>query len=133
MNRSKAVLRAVLTAILATAAACCLSACETTGGDPQLTGNTRVELVDWHITGLMVINCPVAWVRVANYNNVPIKDVLIQYNTYDEHGTPLDQATYVIEGEIGPGNIKNFIEQYLGLVNVHSERLSIKLISVKRG
>lgn len=130
MKASMAVLHVALMAILAI---CSLTGCEATGGDPELTKNARVELVDWHITGLMIINCPVAWVRVANYNHEPIKDVLIQYNTYNDHGEPLDQGTYVIEGEIGPGQFKNFIEQYLGLVNLHSERLSIKLLSVKRG
>ena len=38
-------------------------------GDAALTQNTRIELVDWHISGLWVINCPVCWIRVANYNN----------------------------------------------------------------
>ena len=102
-------------------------------GDPDLTVNTRVDMVDWHITGLWIINCPVAWLRVVNYNQVPIKDVTFQYNTYDVEGHPLDQGTYTIEGEVYPGQSKNFIEQYLGLVHLHSDKLSIKLLSVSPG
>lgn len=102
-------------------------------GDQALTANTHLELVDWHITGLWVINCPVAWFRVHNYNSVPIKDVTLQYNTYDFDGKPLDQGVYTIEGEVPPGNSKNFIEQYIGLVHLHSDKLSVKLLSVSPG
>lgn len=99
-------------------------------GNAELTANTRLELVDWHVTGLWIINCPVAWVRVYNYNQAPIKDVTFQYNTYDHEGRPLDQGVYTLEGEVYPGQTKNFIEQYLGLVHLHSDKLSLKLISV---
>jgi hypothetical protein len=98
-------------------------------GDGGLTKNTYVELVDWHISGLWVINCPVAWVRVANYNNVPVKDIVINYRTYDFEGHALNTGTYTLEGEIAPGNVKNFIEQYLGLVDLHSEKLSVQIVA----
>jgi hypothetical protein len=87
-------------------------------------------LVDWHISGLWIINCPVAWVRIKNYNAVPIKNILLQYNTYDEDGRPLDEGTCPIEDVMAPGEVRNFIEIYLGLVDIHSEKLSVKLLSV---
>jgi hypothetical protein len=114
-----------------------LSGCDTlAGGDAQLTSQTYFELVDWHISGFWVVNCPVAWVRIKNYNAVPIKEITFQYNTYDYDGTPLDQGTYTLDGPDGtvPANsVHNFIEQYLGMVNLHSEKLSVKLLSVKLG
>lgn len=111
-----------------------LSACTSLlGGDAGLTQRTYFELVDWHISGLWVINCPVAWVRVANYNEVPIKNITFQYDTYDYDGTHLDHGTYTVEDSVPPRTVKNFIELYLGLVNLHSERLSVKLLSVSRG
>lgn len=99
-------------------------------GDPELTRRTTCQLVDWHISGLMIINAPVAWLRVTNYNSVPIKDVTVQYNTYDTEGHPLSEGTYTIEGVVQPGTMKNFIELYLGIVDLHSERLTVKLLSV---
>jgi hypothetical protein len=111
-----------------------LNSCELSPNfDGGLTANTRCELIDWHITGLWVINCPVAWIRVTNYNNQAIKDITFQYNTYDANGRPLDEGTFTIEGTVPPGQVKNFIELYLGLVDLYSERLSIKLISVSSG
>jgi len=111
-----------------------LSACESVPhGEPGLLENTQLQLVDWHITGLWVINCPVAWVKVWNNNSVPIKEITFQYNTYDASGQALDQGTFTIDGEVQPGQMKNFIELYLGVVSLYSERLSIKLISVSRG
>ena len=109
-----------------------LSGCGVEPGDPSLTKNTYIELVDWHVSGLWVINSPVAWVRVANYNNVPIKEITFQYNTYDYQNKPLDQGTYTVDGVVPPGNVKNFIELYLGLVNLDSQKLNVKLLSVKR-
>jgi len=106
------------------------SSCSTEVGDKGLTERTYVELVDWHISGLWVINCPVAWVRVKNYNSVPITNIKFQYNTYDGEGNPLDQDTYILEESVPPGGVRNFIELYLGLVSLHSEKLSIKLLSV---
>jgi hypothetical protein len=44
-----------------------------------------------------------------------------------------DQGTYELEGEVAPGEVRNFTEQYLGLVNTHSECLSIKILSVDEG
>lgn len=109
-----------------------LTGCAAVGGDNELTSHTRFELVDWHISGLWVINCPVAWVRVKNYNPVPIKNITFQYDTYDVDGNHLDQGTYTVEDTVDPGAVRNFIEQYLGLVNLHSDKLSVKLISVDR-
>lgn len=113
----------------------CAFACGCTpeGGDMALTQNVRLEMVDWHIAGLWVINCPVCWLRVYNYNNVPIHDVTLSYVTYDFDGKPLDKGTFVIDGTVPPSNIKNFIEQYIGLVSLESDKLSIKLESVKGG
>lgn len=102
-------------------------------GDAGLTQNTRIELVDWHISGLWVINCPVCWIRVANYNNVPIKDVTLKYQTLDFDSKPLDQGTYTLDGEVGPGQVKNFIEQYVGIVQVESDKLKIELSTVHPG
>ncbi|HEY9714361.1 MAG TPA: hypothetical protein V6C72_12900 [Chroococcales cyanobacterium] len=100
-------------------------------GDAELTKNVYIELVDWHISGLWVINCPVAWIRVRNYNNRPVKEITIQYNTFDVEGKPLNQGTMTIENStVGAGQVKNFAEQYVGLVDLRSEKLSVKLVSV---
>ena len=99
-------------------------------GDAELTKRTYLELVDWHVSGLWIINCPVTWIRVANYNAVPIHDIVFQYNTYDYEGKPLDEGTYTIEDSVAPGTTRNFIELYVGLVNLHSDKLSVKLLSV---
>ena len=69
---------------------------------------------------------------MTNYNQVTIKDVVVQYSSFDEAGNPLDQGTFTIEGTVAPGQTKNFIELYLGLVSLYTERLSIKLLSVQR-
>jgi nucleotide-binding universal stress UspA family protein len=100
--------------------------------DAALAQRTSATLMDWHISGLWVINCPVAWVRVTNYNTVPIKDITIEYRTYTADGKPLDHGTYTIDGSVAPGATKNFIELYLGLVALESERLTVKLLSVKK-
>jgi hypothetical protein len=110
-----------------------VTACTPELGDDTLTQNTRVELVDWHVSGLWVINSPVCWIRVANYNNVPIKDVTIKYQTFDFDSKPLDQGTYTIDGEVGPGQVKNFIEQYVGIVQVESDKIKVELSTVHRG
>jgi len=107
-----------------------IAGCSEPAGDPALTKNTYMELVDWHVSGLWVINSPVAWVRVANYNGVAVKDITFQYNTYDYDNTPLDQGTYTIEGTVPPGQMRNFIELYLGIVSLHSQKLNVKLLSV---
>ncbi len=110
---------------------CLLTACipgET--GDNDLTKNTYAQLVDWHVTGFWVINCPVAWIRITNYNHVPIKDIQLQYCTYDYYGQKLNEGHYTIEYTVPPHSVKNFAELYLGLVDLHSEKLSVKLESV---
>ncbi len=122
----------VVSAIGLAAAACLtLTGCSLHTDDTGLTRNTRVDLMDWHVAGLWVINCPVAWLRVTNFNNVPIHEITIQYNTFDINGKPLDHGTFTIEGTVPPGQSKNFIELYLGLVDLYSERLSIQLLSVE--
>ncbi len=110
-----------------------VTGCTAEPGDSALTANTRVELVDWHISGLWVINCPVCWIRVANYNTVPIKDVTVTYDTYDFDSKPLDHGTYTLDGEVGPGQVKNFIEQYVGIVGVESDKISVHLSTVHPG
>jgi uncharacterized protein YcfL len=107
-----------------------LSACGGNHGNPELTRNTTIELVDWHITGLWVINCPVAWVRVTNYNSVPIKDVTFKYYVYDENGVKKNEGDFTCEGVVMPNTKKNFIELYLGVTDLHSDRLMLKLVSV---
>lgn len=98
--------------------------------DAALTRNVRLELVDWHIVGLWVINCPCCWFRVENYNDVPIKNVTFRYKTYGYNGELLTTGTYTMEGEVAPGRAKNFIEQYIGLVDLESDMLSVELVSV---
>jgi hypothetical protein len=110
-----------------------LTGCEVPDSEEQiLTRNTQILLMDWHVAGLWVINCPVAWVRVFNYNQVPIKEITFQYNTFTEEGQPLNEGTFTIEGSVEPQTTKNFIELYLGLVDLPSQRLTIKLLHVKR-
>ena len=100
-------------------------------GDPELTKNVYLELVDWHVVGLWVINCPVCWIRVKNYNNVPIKNVCFRYKTYGYEGELLTVGTYKMEYEINPQQAKNCIEQYIGLVDLESDMLSLELVSVE--
>lgn len=102
------------------------------GTDAELSKNVYMELVDWHISGLWVINCPVAWMRVLNYNNVPVKNPKVSYATFDYEGKRLSTGTYTMEGEVPAGQVKNFIEQYLGLVDLHSDKLAVKFIGVER-
>ena len=99
-----------------------------TGG---ATTNTQLSLVDWHISGLWVINSPVAWLKVTNYNSVPIHDIELEYQTFDNTGKPLDKGTFTLEGTVAPHTTKNFIEQYLGLVDLYTEQLKVRLVSVK--
>jgi hypothetical protein len=107
-----------------------LNGCATESADAALTQNVIFELVDWHISGFWVINCPVAWVRIKNFNKVPIKNITFEYDTFDVDGKFLDKGTCTLEGEVEPGVVKNFIEQYLGLVSLPSDKLSVKLLSV---
>jgi hypothetical protein len=99
--------------------------------DSRLTKYTYLELVDWHISGFGIINSPVAWVRVSNYNPVPVKDIVLKYTTYDFERHVLNEGTYVIEETVPPGVAKDFIELYLGLVDLHSEQLSVQIQSVR--
>jgi len=93
----------------------------------------RCELVDWHPANAFgVIRCPIAWIRITNYNNVPVKHVKVQFTTYDITGELLNKDTYELEGEVPPGSVQNFTEQYLGLVSTHSEKLGVILASVDR-
>jgi hypothetical protein len=107
-------------------------------GDPELTKNVHLELVDWHIVGLWVINSPCCWIRVANYNNVPVKNVTIRYKTFGYRGEMLNESTYTLSGAtpadavVKAGSVKNFIEQYIGLVALESDMLSVELVSVER-
>ena len=107
-------------------------------GDPELTKNVHLELVDWHIVGLWVMNCPCCWVRVANYNDVPVKNVTIRYKTFGYKGEKLTEGTYTLSGAtpadavVKAGSVKNFIEQYIGLVELESDMLSVELVSVER-
>lgn len=96
-----------------------------------LTRSTSLVLMDWHISGLWVINSPVAWVRVFNNSDLPITEVTFEYSTFDNNGKPLDKGTFTIEGTIPPRCHKDFIELYLGLVDLYSENLSVRLLSVK--
>lgn len=125
--------RRLSVALLAVVFCCTLSACEIhTPEDEAISQRTQIVLMDWHVAGFWVINSPVAWVRVYNYNQVPIKDITFQYNTFDEEGHPLNQGTFTIEGTVPPMTSKNFIELYLGLVDLPSQRLSIKILSARR-
>ena len=99
-------------------------------GDASLAQNVKVELVDWHISGLWVINAPVVWIRVINYNRVPVKDVTVAYQTFDFDGKQLDHGTYTMDGNVDPGSVRNFMEQYLGIVSVESDKIAIQLHSV---
>ncbi len=101
-------------------------------GDSAMAKNVYIELVDWHIVGLWVINCPCCWIRVVNYNNVPVKNVHIRYKTFGYSGELLSQGTYTIDGTVPAGGTKNFIEQYVGNVDLESDMLTVELESVER-
>ncbi|MBY0357945.1 MAG: hypothetical protein K2W82_08075 [Candidatus Obscuribacterales bacterium] len=125
-------IRRVSALLIAFGASFLLSSCaELDLNSAELTRNTTIELVDWHVVGLWVINSPVAWVRVTNYNNVPLHDITFEYDTYDLNGKFLNKGEYTIEGTVQPHSSKNFAELYVGLVDLYSERLSIKLLRVK--
>src|SRR5580704_17231876 len=97
-RKSKGFRRIILVVIIVLGCSCTsLSACSVEPGDPDLLRNVYTELVDWHISGFAVINCPVAWVRVQNLNAIPIKNITLQYATYDIDGHLLNEGTYVIE------------------------------------
>ena len=101
--------------------------------EPGLSSHTRLELIDWHISGLAIINSPVAWVRVWNDNTVSISDIVLKYTTYDYEGHQLNEGTYTLDDKvIPPGQMRNFIELYLGLVDINSEQLTVQIQSVRR-
>jgi hypothetical protein len=133
VEKPAAICRKLLTGSFCALLSLSLNACSPEAAtDKDITANTRIELVDWHISGLWVINSPVCWIRVSNYNAVPIKEVTVNYTTYDYDGKPLDHGNYTIDGEVPPGTAKNFIELYIGLVNVDSDQLSVTLESAKQ-
>jgi len=104
--------------------------------DPELTKNVRVELLDWHVSGLWVINSPVCWFKVYNYNNVPITDITVTYQTFDFDGKVLDKGTYTLldAGEpavVQANSPKNCVEQYVGIVSLESDKLSTALKGVR--
>jgi len=101
--------------------------------DPELLKHTRLELVDWHISGLGIINSPVAWVRIWNDNSVPIGDIVLSYVTYDYEGHQLSDGTCPIpDAKVDAHQMHNYIELYLGLVDVRSEQLTVQIQSVGR-
>jgi len=111
-----------------------LSGCGTESGDEALTKKVYMELVDWHVAGLWIINSPVAWVRVMNYNKVPVKEITFEYFTYDFQGKLLNRGTYTVpDGVVPAGGMKNFIELYLGCVDLNSQQLQVRLSSVRSG
>ncbi len=101
-------------------------------GNRDLAKNVHVELVDWHISGLMIFNTPVCWIRVCNYNSVPVKDVRVKYKTFGYNGQILSEGTYTMEGTVGPRSVKNFVEQTVGLVDLESDMLSIEMDAVEQ-
>lgn len=101
-------------------------------GNRDLAKNVHVELVDWHISGLLIFNTPICWIRVVNYNNVPIKDVRVRYKTFGYNGQQLSEGKYTMEGSIGPRSVKNFVEQTVGIVDLESDMLSIELDAVEQ-
>ncbi len=112
----------------------CTSGCidnNVASSQDKLTKNVTVQLVDWHIIGLWVVNCPSAWVCVNNYNNVGIKNITIRYKTYGYQRQVLDTGLCTIEQKVPAGGMKNFTEQALGLVNIESDMLSIELVKVE--
>lgn len=101
--------------------------------EPTLSSHTRLELIDWHISGLAIINSPVAWVRIWNMNTVPIGDIVLKYTTYDYEGHQLNEGTYTLDDKvIPPGQRRDYIELYLGLVDINSEQLTVQIQSVHR-
>ncbi|MBX3153186.1 hypothetical protein KF728_23695 [Candidatus Obscuribacterales bacterium] len=108
------------------------SGCTThTIGNAELSRNVYVELVDWHVSGLWIFNTPICWIRVVNYNDVPVKDVRVRFKTFGYNGELLSNGTYTMEGSVGPRSVKNFVEQTVGLVDLESDMLSIELDAVE--
>lgn len=125
----------VIKVLLSLLLAGCLTACSNVDTKPstdRYTRNVEIRLEDWHIIGLWVLNCPSAWIRVVNKNNVPIKNITIRYKTYGYKREVLDTGICTIEQRVEAGCTKNFTEQALGLVNLESDMLSVELIKVEK-
>jgi hypothetical protein len=121
-----------LVAALATCVAVTSSCTTHTVGSKELARNVYVELVDWHVSGLWIFNTPICWIRVVNYNNVPVKDVRVRFKTFGYNGEQLSNGTYTMEGSVGPRSVKNFVEQTVGLCDIESDMLSIELDAVEK-
>ena len=121
-----------LIAAMVTCAAVSTSCSTHTVGSKELARNVYVELVDWHVSGLWIFNTPICWIRVANYNNVPVKDVRVRFKTFGYNGEELSKGTYTMEGTVGPRSVKNFVEQTVGICDIESDMLSIELDAVEK-
>jgi hypothetical protein len=104
--------------------------------DPELSKNVRIELVDWHVSGLWVINSPVCWFKVYNYNQKAVTDITIAYETFDFEGNALDKGTYTLldAGEptvVQANSPKSCVEQYIGIVSLESDKLNCVLKGVR--
>lgn len=96
-----------------------------------LRKNTFVRIVDWNSDWFLFLCWPSIWLKVRNYNSLPIKNVTIRYRTYNDEGKLLNEGTHVLAGEIKPGESKNFFSQSPGLIDFASSKLSVDLVNVK--
>lgn len=95
-----------------------------------LKRNTAVKIVDWNSDWFLGLCWPVIWLRIANNNTLPIKNAKIRYRTYDSDNQMLNEGTYCIEGEVKPGERKNFFGQTPGIIDIRSAKLSVELVTV---
>lgn len=130
-RKSRLISVSVMAATLLFCATFTTSCSTPTVGNAELARNVYVELVDWHVSGLWIFNTPICWIRVVNYNDVPVKDVRVRFKTFGYNGELLSNGTYTMEGTIGPRSVKNFVEQTVGLVDLESDMLSIELDAVQ--
>ncbi|MBX9671101.1 MAG: hypothetical protein K2X93_26160 [Candidatus Obscuribacterales bacterium] len=131
-RRRVTVFSTAVIALLSTVVVSVLSSCGAhTIGSVELGKKVYVELVDWHISGLWIFNCPICWIRVVNYNDVPVKEVRVRFKTFGYNGQELSEGTYTMEGTIGARSVKNFVEQTVGVVDLESDMLSIELDAVE--
>jgi len=108
--------------LLCAVSALVLSAC---GIQPSvkspLLQKTALELVDW--------NCPVLWVRIANYNGVPVTNARI---AYEARADGLERkGSFTIKEVIPADAVRNFVNIRLGAVNPEYEKISLKLLEVQ--
>jgi len=82
---------------------------------------TVLELVDW--------NRPVLWVRIANYNLVPVTNAQIVYEAHADGQE--SKGTFTIKEAIPAGAVRNFVNIRLATVSPQSEKISLKLIDVE--